>query len=118
MGKFFDKNVEASYLDDYLFIRCMDINYAGMITNSHCTYDTIIWRDGVTIPSESEWDSKLAELTAEYESTKYQRDREYPVIGDQLDMIYKDNKNGTTTHADAVEAVKTKWPKDNSGPVE
>jgi hypothetical protein len=34
-----------------------------------------------------------------------------------MDMIYKDNKNSTTTHADAVEAVKTKWPKDNSGPV-
>ena len=33
-------------------------------------------------------------------------------------MSYKDNKNSTTTHADAVEAVKTKWPKDNSGPVE
>ena len=35
----------------------------------------------------------------------------YPDIGDQLDMIYKDNKNGTTTHADAVEAVKNKYPK-------
>jgi hypothetical protein len=39
-------------------------------------------------------------------------------MGDQLDMIYKDKKNSTTTHADAVEVVKTKWPKDNSGPVE
>jgi len=28
-----------------------------------------------------------------------------------LDMIYKDNKNSTTTHADAVEAVKAKFPK-------
>ena len=36
---------------------------------------------------------------------------EYPPIGDQLDMIYKDMKNGTTTHAKAVEAVKTKYPK-------
>ena len=24
----------------------------------------------------------------------------------------------TTTHAAAVETVKTKWPKDNSGPIE
>ena len=50
----------------------------------------------------------------------YARNREsdYPSIGDQLDMMYKDTKNSTTTHADAVEAVKTKWPKDNSGPVE
>jgi hypothetical protein len=50
---------------------------------------------------------------------KYKEDRAtaYPSIGDQLDMMYKDTKNSTTTHADAVEAVKTKWPKDNSGPV-
>jgi len=49
---------------------------------------------------------------------EYARNRavEYPSNGDQWDMIYKDNKNGTTTHADAVEAVKAKWPKDNSGP--
>jgi hypothetical protein len=34
-------------------------------------------------------------------------------------VIYTtDNKNSTTTHVDAVEAVKTKWPKDNTGPVE
>ena len=54
------------------------------------------------------------------ESTEYARLRrlEYPSSGDQWDMIYKDMKNGTTTHADAVEAVKTKWPKDNSGPIE
>ena len=58
---------------------------------------------------EQEWDAQL-----------YARNRvkEYPSIGDQLDMMYKDNKNSTTTHKDAVEIVKTKWPKDNSGPVE
>ena len=50
----------------------------------------------------------------------YSRNRanDYPIIGDQLDMIYKDTKNSTTTHAAAVEAVKTKWPKNNTGPVE
>ena len=115
MGKFFDKNVEASYLDDYLFIRCMDINYDGLWTNAHSTYDTIIWRDGVTIPSESEWDSKLAELTAEYESTKYQRDREYPVIGDQLDMLWHaiddDALDKTSDFYTLLKAVKDAHPK-------
>ena len=68
-------------------------------------------------------ETKVAEedkrLQAEYDAQEYARNRaaEYPSTGDQLDMIYKDNKNSTTTHADAVEAVKTKWPKDNSGPV-
>ena len=68
------------------------------------------------------WDevsTKKAELIAEFDAQEYARNRatEYPSQGDQMDMIYKDNKNSTTTHADAVEAVKTKWPKDNSGPV-
>jgi len=64
-------------------------------------------------------ESELTVLEAEYNAQEYARNRqvEYPSSGDQMDMIYKDNKNSTTTHADAVEAVKTKWPKDNSGPV-
>ena len=61
-----------------------------------------------------------AKLEKEFLDQEYARKREaeYPSTGDQLDMMYKDTKNSTTTHADAVEAVKTKWPKDNSGPVE
>ena len=64
--------------------------------------------------------AEITRLQAEYDAQEYARNRqpEYPDTGDQMDMIYKDNKNGTTTHATAVEAVKTKWPKDNSGPVE
>ena len=69
------------------------------------------------------WEEVLEEktkLVTEHAAQEYARNRveEYPSIGDQLDMMYKDNKNSTTTHAAAVEAVKTKWPKDNSGPVE
>jgi hypothetical protein len=79
----------------------------------------IKYHDGQTPPSEAEIDAKLVELQAEYDAQEYARNRQtdYPSNGDQWDMIYKDNKNSTTTHADAVEAVKTKWPKDNSGPV-
>ena len=51
---------------------------------------------------------------------QYQCDRfnSYPSVCDQLDMQYWDQVNGTTTWKDAIEAVKTKWPKDNTGPVE
>ena len=51
---------------------------------------------------------KIPEVEVAYDQ---KRTREYPSVGDQLDMIYKDNKNSTTTHADAVEAVKAKFPK-------
>jgi len=35
----------------------------------------------------------------------------YPSIGDQLDMIYHDMKNNTTTWLEAIEEVKAKYPK-------
>ena len=77
------------------------------------------WESEVTKPTQSEIDATMVILQAEYDAQEYARNRAYayPSIGDQLDMIYKDTKNSTTTHADAVEVVKTKWPKDNSGPV-
>ena len=71
-------------------------------------------------PTEKSLTDALAKQQSDFDAQEYARNRatEYPSNGDQWDMIYKDNKNSTTTHADAVEAVKTKWPKDNSGPVE
>ena len=86
----------------------------GSTDGTSMSYD-----DGQTPPTQAEIDAELVRLQAEYDAQEYARNRaaEYPSNGDQMDMIYKDNKNGTTTHAAAVEAVKTKWPKDNSGPV-
>ena len=81
----------------------------------------IDWQDeSKSHPSDADIEAELVRLQAEYDAQEYARNREaeYPSMGDQMDMMYKDNKNSTTTHADAVEAVKTKWPKDNSGPVE
>ena len=71
-------------------------------------------------PTEKSLTDALAKQQSDFDAQEYSRERawEYPSTGDQMDMIYKDNKNSTTTHAAAVEAVKTKWPKDNSGPVE
>ena len=80
----------------------------------------VSYRDGQTPPTQEEIDAELKRMQDEYDAQEYARNREieYPSLGDQMDMIYKDNKNSTTTHAAAIEAVKTKWPKDNSGPVE
>lgn len=63
------------------------------------------WTKG-TKPTEEE-------IQTQIDTVAYARKRAlaYPSIGDQLDMIYKDMKNGTSTHADAVEVVKTKYPK-------
>ena len=65
-------------------------------------------------------DAARATLDAEAAATLYQRQRTgearttdtiYASIGDQLDMMYKDAINGTTTWKDHVAAVKAKYPK-------
>jgi hypothetical protein len=72
------------------------------------------WLDqNQTQPTDAEIDAEIARLQAEYAAKKYQRDRaaEYPSLQEQLDMQYWDAINGTTTWADAIAAVKTKYPK-------
>ena len=53
-----------------------------------------------------------------YTAQEYARNRkeEYDALN-QFELISDDDANGTTTHKDAITAIKTKWPKDNSGPV-
>ena len=62
---------------------------------------------------QSDVDAARVTLNAEFNAAKYKTDRaeEYPSIGDQLDMLYWDKKNGTTIWNDAVKAVKDKYPK-------
>ena len=69
-------------------------------------------------PTKTEIDSKLIELQTEYDSQEYARKRkeEYDALN-QFELISDDDVNGTTTHKDAIAAIKAKWPKDNSGPV-
>ena len=61
---------------------------------------------------------KKKKLQAEYDAQEYARNRkaEYDALN-QIELISDDTNNSTTTHIDAVNAIKAKWPKDNSGPV-
>jgi len=51
-------------------------------------------------------------LVAEWESNNYQRDRinAYNALN-QFELISDDSINGTTTHKDAILAIKAKFPK-------
>jgi hypothetical protein len=53
-----------------------------------------------------------ARLRVEYDSQEYARNRktEYDALN-QLELISDDDVNGTTTHKDAIAAIKTKYPK-------
>ena len=78
------------------------------------TGDTIRWDStDINQPSNAEIDAEIVRLDAEYASQQYARNRAaaYPPISDQLDMQYWDAKNGTTTWADAIAAVKSAHPK-------
>jgi uncharacterized protein YicC (UPF0701 family) len=63
--------------------------------------------------TESELTEEITRLQAEYDAQEYARNRAsaYDSVGNQLDMLMKDMRDGTTTHKDACEAVKAKYPK-------
>ena len=75
--------------------------------------NTIEWHNGTTPIPANEILAKQQELIAEYNAKQYQRDRakDYPSIQEQLDMQYWDKINGTNKWQQAINAVKTKYPK-------
>jgi len=83
------------------------------------TNSNIIWHDdNPTNITNQQITDKQAELQADFDVKQYQRDRTvlpvdggYPSIGDQLDMLWHDKKDDTTTWEDAVQAIKDAHPK-------
>ena len=71
----------------------------------------IIWHDGnpTNITVEAITD-KMAEMTTRDAHIR-PRQKAYPSIRNQLDMMWHDKKDGTTTWQDAVQAVKDANPK-------
>ena len=74
-------------------------------------------------PSQEDLDAKIAELKAAHNAQEYARTRryEYPSIED-VTVALAEKTEGDSTMWDEIivkrAAVKTKWPKDNSGPIE
>ena len=64
-------------------------------------------------PSEADIQAKMDEYKIEWDAQEYARNRAsaYPSTGDQLDMQYHDQLDGTTTWKDAVAKVKSDNPK-------
>jgi len=68
---------------------------------------------GVAKPTDTQLESYSAEAQTMYEldQAQLQRAKEYPSIGEQLDMQYWDAVNGTTTWKDTIAQVKADNPK-------
>jgi len=99
------KSIKAINQDAQFVVDAEDIN-------------KITWYNNTTPISKEDILAKQVELKAEYEAKQYQRDRTkepsdggYPYLEDQMDMMWHDKKDGTTTWEDAVQATKDKYPK-------
>jgi hypothetical protein len=87
----------------------------GRNSFKHCDSNGVVkWKDDheTTEAETSAINSKYEELLAEYTAQEYARKRkaEYDALN-QFELISDDANNGTTTHIDAVNAIKTKYPK-------
>ena len=89
----------------------LKINPNANFTVNADDINQITWLNGTTPIPKADIEAKMVEVQADYDAKQYQRDRVYPSIGDQLDMQYWDNVNGTTTWKDAVAKVKSDNPK-------
>ena len=94
------------------------INPSAQFKYSGADFSTLTWLNGTTPISQADIETKQAELQAEYDAKQYQRDRTvqperggYPSIEDQLDMMWHDKQDDTTTWENAVQAIKDAHPK-------
>ena len=102
-----------NHIEDVL-VRLHTGQWFGWSDSSNKVYaNLVIHDDQYEKPTEAFLNSKLAEAQGEFDAADYARKRvrEYPLIGDQLDMQYHDGVDSTTTWADAIAAVKSKYPK-------
>ena len=79
-------------------------------------WEHIEWKDeNIAKPTESEVSTRLAKLIAEFTANQYQRDMQYPQLGEQLDLLFHDMTAGKGTKTGewykAVAKVKADNPK-------
>ena len=97
----------------------LKINPNAVVTVSGEDINTceITWHNGTTPIPKADIEAKMVEVQAEYDANQQQRDRVYPSIGDQLDMLWHSiDKNPSLKSEyfefyEAIKAVKVKHPK-------
>ena len=90
----------------------VSINPSARVLVEDEDFERIEWRDGTPVISRADIEAKMAELKTAYDALDYSRNRkeEYDQLN-QFELISDDSINGTTTHKDAILAIKTKYPK-------
>ena len=96
----------------------LKINPNASFTNTGDDINSIIWLNGTTPIPKADIEAKMAEVQAEYDANQYQRDRVYPSIGDQLDMLWHSIDQNPALKSEyfefyeAIKAVKDANPKE------
>ena len=110
----------------------LEENYLDETLGKHAAVDSLLpdakfcvrggvveWMDDKLVqPSESAIQTEMKRLQAEYDLKKYQRQREfeYPIIGEQLDMLWHaidtNTLDKTSDFYTNLKAVKDKYPKE------
>ncbi len=88
------------------------INPSAEVSVKNESLDEIFFHNGTAVISKSDIKAKQAELKATYNALAYSRKRKvkYDQLN-QFELISDDSINGTTTHKDAILAIKKKYPK-------
>ena len=79
--------------------------------------NNIQWLNDTTPIPKADIKAKMIEVQADYDAKQYQRDRVYPSIGDQLDMLWHSIDQNPSLKSqyfdfyEAIKAVKVKNPK-------
>jgi len=93
------------------------INPNAEVSVGNDSLDNITWLNETTPIPKADIEAKMVEVQAEYDANQYQRDRVYPSIGDQLDMLWHSIDQNPALKSqyfdfyEAIKAVKVKHPK-------
>jgi hypothetical protein len=95
----------------------LEINPNAEVSVINNNVNKITWLNGTTPIPKADIEAKMVEVQAEYDANQYQRDRVYPSIGDQLDMLWHTmDKNTELQHKfydfyQTIKKVKVAYPK-------
>jgi len=104
-------------MNDTVIKAILKINPTAEVSVSGDDINTIEWHNGTTPIPKADIEAKMVEVQADYDAKQYQRDRVYPSIGDQLDMLWHSiDKNPALKSEyfefyEAIKTVKVKNPK-------
>ncbi len=102
---------------NFIVEACRNLKSGADISVKDNDINQITWIniDGTDRPTTAEIQKEVDRLDADFKAKQYQRDRQYPELGEQFDLLFKDIDAGkvdkTGGFFKALKAVKDAHPK-------